>query len=160
MVGGGIVRTMPGGEPTTERALSAAERMKASGDPTTAQWQNGKSCSDMWRHTGPVGLQVRSGCAALAPVCMYNPHPKHVWRYFHSRQAVKHAVSDQQRPPCSPGKLPKSFSSGSLTLSIFLGTFANVVIVLFANVDLGSTASTSCTLSFRLHEGHITGSIT
>ena len=89
MVGGGIVRTMPGGEPTTERALSAAERMKASGDPTTAQWQNGKSCSDMRRHTGPLGLQMRSGCVASAPVCMYNPHPKHVWRYFHSRQAVK-----------------------------------------------------------------------
>ena len=47
MVGGGIVRTMSGSEPTTERALSAAKRMEASGRPTTAQWQNGKSCSDM-----------------------------------------------------------------------------------------------------------------
>ena len=89
MVRGGIVRTMSGGEPTTERALSAAGMMDGGGGPTTAQWQNGKSCSDMWRHTGPLGLQMRSGCAALAPVCMYNPHPKHVWRYFHSQQAKK-----------------------------------------------------------------------
>ena len=151
MVGSGIVRTMSGSEPTTERVLSAAERMQASGDPTTARWQNGKSCSDMWRHTGPVGLQMRSGSAPSAPVCMYNPHPKHVWRYFHSRNAVKHAVCDRQRLPCRLGKLTKSFSSGSLTLSIFLGNFANVVIVLFANVDLGSTASTSCGVSFRLY---------
>ena len=42
MVGGGIVRTMSGGEPTTERALSAAERMDASGGPTTASGKTAK----------------------------------------------------------------------------------------------------------------------
>ena len=47
MVGGGIVRTMSGSEPMTERALSAAGMMVSRGRPTTAQWQNGKSCSDM-----------------------------------------------------------------------------------------------------------------
>ena len=59
-------------------------------------------------------------------------------------QVAKTLYCDPQRLPCRFGKLPKSFSSEALTLSIFLGNFANVVIVLFANVDLRSTASTSC----------------
>ena len=42
MVGGGIVRTMRGGWPTTERVLSAAERMEPSECPTTASGKTAK----------------------------------------------------------------------------------------------------------------------
>ena len=42
VVGGGIVRTMCGGWPTTERVLSVAERMTASGGPAKASGKTAK----------------------------------------------------------------------------------------------------------------------
>lgn len=81
--------------------------------PDHGQRQNGRSCSDMLTHTCPVGLPMRLGCAALAPVCMYNPAPQHIWRYFHS-PGRKNSVLRSTETTLPLWKTPQEFFLGSL----------------------------------------------
>ena len=67
---GGIVGTMFGTEPKTERVLSATVMMDANGWPDQDARQNGKSYSDKPTHTDPRGFADAFGLRC-ASACMY-----------------------------------------------------------------------------------------